>query len=297
MSPQKTNSSLDVLADSCIASAQKELRRHASPSAAAASSSSAMAPIHGDKIIFATSADGQLQDGSVELSHIIKSTDSPDTISERGLNDAGLGDVSFSALAELSMLHASAENTPFHKIHTALSPIQAKSPDISMTPYLNCLTLDAASGGSRSQSGSALRSAQRAHQQVVGSAERPLSRSGAVLPESVVRDASTLNRSLFGTSTKRKRSSMVADGGDADYTHLYGHSSQVDESSAIDVGTAPRYALGRTRSTSSAVNTSLNAPPNTAVGHGYSTRTSQRLWADDSLVSEAGRNNTSVHGR
>ena len=205
-----------------------------------------------------------------ELSQIIKSTDSPDTLSERGIQDSHLGDVSFSALADLSMMRASREGTPFDKLtQSALSPIGHKSPDISMTPYLNCLTLDASSmsGGD---------SARRCDSQP-GSVEQ---RGAADQDSSAVLDGNnSLSRSLFGTSTKRKRQSSEEEG---EVTRVYTHFEQEQE----DEG--PRTApLTRHRSTSSAHNTSALSQQASAAP-AYATRTAQRLWAadaDDSMLS------------
>jgi hypothetical protein len=248
MSPQKGNSALDALADHCVASAQKEIRRDAANYSLLSAHNGHSNTLSVGKTIFASSegddfADSaQLRDHSAELSRIIKSTDSPDTLSERGLADGSLNDVSFSGLGDLSMLRASRENTPFHKIHTPLSPIGAnKSPDISMTPYLNCLTLDASSGEApthgSSLPGSALRSALSLRQErlnggdsALRTADRPSSRNAMLMEEvnasgaaAVGADTSGLNRSLFGTSTKRKRGSMSGTQEEGDATHIYPH--------------------------------------------------------------------------
>lgn len=189
MSPEKTTtSSLGMLADSCIASAQKEQRR----------------------TIFAS--EGAQGDVAAELSQIMKSADSPDSLSEPGLNDSGLQDVSFSALADLSMVRESKDTTPFHKLAEELSPIAAKSPEISMTPFLNVFNLDASSGSGGDSRGAVLRSA-----------TRNLSSSSAAQNESAVDVSASLNRSLFGTSTKRKRTSTTAGEEDEDATLVYAH--------------------------------------------------------------------------
>jgi hypothetical protein len=197
MSPQKTTAdSLSMLADSCIASAQKDQQRRA---------------------IFASSADHDSHaDVSAELSQIMKSVDSPDSMSEPGLNDSGLPDVSFSGLVDLSMVRASKDNTPFHKLPHELSPIAAKSPEISMTPFLNVFNLDASSASGGDSRGAVLRSAAR---------HGASSSSGdAALDESAVDVSASLNCALFGTSTKRKHHSMSAgDGDDEDATMVYPH--------------------------------------------------------------------------
>lgn len=192
MSPQKTTaSSLNMLAG--IASAQKDQPRRA---------------------IFASAEDGSHADVSTELSQIVKSSDSPDSMSEAGLNDSNLPDVSFSGLADLSMLRASKENTPFHKMAEELSPIAAKSPEISMTPFLNAFHMDASSASGSDSRVAALRSATR----------NGASSSGAALNESAADVSASLSRSLFGTSTKRKHHSMsAADGEDEDATLVYPH--------------------------------------------------------------------------
>jgi hypothetical protein len=178
-----------MLADSCIASAQKEQRR----------------------AIFAS--EGAQGDVAAELSQIMKSADSPDSLSEPGLNDSGLQDVSFSALADLSMVRESKDTTPFHKLAEELSPIAAKSPEISMTPFLNVFNLDASSGSGGDSRGAVLRSATRHHH----------SSSSAAQNESAVDVSASLNRSLFGTSTKRKRTSVTAGEEDEDATLVYAH--------------------------------------------------------------------------
>lgn len=230
------------------------------------------------KTIFAS---GDEDGASGELSHIIKSDDSPDTLS---VQDSRLGDVSFSALADLSMLRASRTGTPFNKSmmdNSTLSPIAAKSPDLSMTPYLNYLTLDASMSGGGSNPPSAVKLAVMSNLGMSSGALNGRPTPGSVQSSSGRRSSqshsaqqgdrtaldssATMNRSLFGTSTKRKRNAGTEDS-DGDATRTYGQ----EEGEQVSSAGLSQSQLGRTRSSSS--------------------RTNQRLWAaeaDDSMLSAA----------
>lgn len=280
MSPE-TQKSLSVLAE---ASATKENNRQSS-----------------SKTIFASSDEDDVTGGAVgELSNIIKSDDSPDTMSERG--GSRLGDVSFSELGDLSMLHASRNGTPFNKSSmlddssSSLSPIATKSQDLSMIPYLNQMTLDVSMSGCDSNPPSAvaravmdsigMSSCARNGRPTPGSAQSTTSRRSVNAHQAADRamamDSSnvsgTMSRSQllqFGTSTKRKRHyGGGAEDSDGDATRAYGQEEEEGEQTASSgsgsSGLSQSQQLGRTRSSSN--------------------RTSKRLWgedADDSMHSAA----------
>lgn len=144
-SPQRVvgQDSLSVLAESCIASAEKEKQQLSQKLQTTIFASSSDHGVSGLGGLHNNASSSSVN----ELSQIIKSDESPDTLYERCLHDStNLVDVSFSTLADLSLMKNNGMQDSSSNI--VLSPIAAKSPDISMTPYLNCLTLDSNSQGS-----------------------------------------------------------------------------------------------------------------------------------------------------
>jgi len=196
-SPNGHHDSLSVLADTFIASAEKDRRQKGVLSMVG-------------KTIYSSEQDSNYQGVNTtvgELSRIIKSDDSPTTSLQDG---SQLVDVSFSTLADLSMLRTGSPSAIHLSTHDmshniVLSPIDPKSPDISMTPYLNCLTLDCSSQGSRP---SEMNCRTDAAFNAVPSTSEPL------------QELPNLNRSLFSTSSKRKRVSITDSSVDADLLNL-----------------------------------------------------------------------------
>ena len=220
--------SLSVLADTFIASAEKDRRQGGILSLFAANPSSSSHQV--GMTIFSSEQDCNNYQGNTtvgELSQIIKSDDSPTTSLQDGDQ---LGDVSFSTLADLSMLRTSSPSACNHHLSTngalgmhhnivQLSPIAAKSPDISMTPYLNCLTLE-----SRSSQGSRP-SDMKNHtddDDAASFSAEPLSSTNEPQQQHH-QQPPILSRSLFSTSSKRKRTSIYdssSSTGDADLLNL-----------------------------------------------------------------------------
>ena len=229
--------SLSVLADTFIASAEKDRRQGGVLSLFNANPSSSSSSHQVGMTIFSSEQDCNNYQGNTtvgELSQIIKSDDSPTTSLQDGDQ---LGDVSFSTLADLSMLRTSSPSACNHHLSTngalgmhhnivQLSPITAKSPDISMTPYLNCLTLE-----SRSSQGSRP-SDMKNHtddddDDAASFSAVPLSSTNE--PQQQLhhhhqqQQPPILSRSLFSTSSKRKRTSIYdtcSATGDADLLNL-----------------------------------------------------------------------------
>ena len=194
--------SLSVLAETSIASAEKEKRHlHYTHAATAATNLSMQENGSTSRTIYAS--EESLAADTSELSRIVKSEDSPTSQAQ---------DNSFS-FADISM------STPFERprlaMDSVLSPITHKSPDVSMTPYMTLLTLDNSSCSEASNPASEERNVHVMH---------ALSTTSAA-SQSTAADVSmldtTTNRSLFGTSTKRKR--QQATEGDGDHTQVYAH--------------------------------------------------------------------------
>lgn len=244
--------SLSVLADTFIASAEKDRRQEDIMSLFAAKPSSSSSSQVGMMTIYSSEQEdynnNNYQGNTTvgELSQIIKSDDSPTTSLQDGDQ---LVDVSFSTLADLSMLrttssppscanHLSTNGALIGMNHNIvqLSPIAAKSPDISMTPYLNCLTLDCSSQGSSRPSDTNNNNHHHHHtlnalNDAAFNALNPLSSSTSEpMPQQHEQEHEppNLSRSLFSstTSSKRKRASIhdynssSSSAGDADLLDL-----------------------------------------------------------------------------
>jgi len=245
--------SLSVLADTFIASAEKDRRQEGIMSLFAAKPSSSSSSQVGMMTIYSSEQEdynnNNYQGNTTvgELSQIIKSDDSPTTSLQDGDQ---LVDVSFSTLADLSMLrttssppscanHLSTNGALIGMNHNIvqLSPIAAKSPDISMTPYLNCLTLDCSSQGSSRPSDTNNNNNHHHHHTLNAlndaafNALNPLSSSTSEpMPQQHEQEHEppNLSRSLFSstTSSKRKRASIhdynssSSSAGDADLLDL-----------------------------------------------------------------------------
>jgi hypothetical protein len=233
--------SLSVLADTFIASAEKDRHRQEgilSLFAANPSSSSHQVGM----TIYSSEQDYNNYQGNTtvgELSQIIKSDDSPTTSLQDGDQ---LGDVSFSTLADLSMLRTTSPSACNHLLSTntdgdgalgmhhnivQLSPIAAKSPDISMTPYLNCLTLDSRSSSSQGSRPSPSDMKNHTNDNDDAASFSAVPSSSTNEPQQELhhhqQQPSILSRSLFSTTSKRKRASIYdssSSTGDADLLNL-----------------------------------------------------------------------------
>jgi len=193
-SPQRDN--LSVLADTSIASAEKE-KHHLRYTTSTTITTNLSMQENGSTSRTIYASEESLAVDTSELSRIVKSEDSP--ISQAQDNSFSFADISMS--------------TPFERprlaMDSVLSPITHKSPDVSMTPYMTLLTLDNSSCSEASNPASEERAVHPVHTLTSHTSNHTSNHSSSHGSQGQAADVSmldtTTNRSLFGTSTKRKR--------------------------------------------------------------------------------------------
>lgn len=207
-SPERNNNNLSVLAETSIASAEKEKHHLRYTSATSTTHTNHSHSSHGMDANSSTSrtiyAEDSLAVDTSELSRIVKAEDSP--LSQAQDNSFSFADISMS--------------TPFERprmaLDSVLSPITHKSPDVSMTPYMTLLTLDNSSCSEGSNPASEERSMHAIHTN--GHTNTTNGANQSTVDVSML--DTTTNRSLFGTSTKRKRQQSSEEN---DHTQVYTH--------------------------------------------------------------------------